>query len=83
MSTASAATPIPESTVNWTPVVTAEPPAGVEAGTLLGVGTHSAADLAGDGAVAVARHGGRVDVRAGRDGVPSLCAEGVTVARLH
>jgi hypothetical protein len=69
--------------VEWTPAVTAEPPTGVEAGTLLGAGAHSAADLAGDGAIAIARPGGRVEVRASRDGVPSLVREGVTVAPLH
>lgn len=69
--------------MEWTPVVTAEPPAGVEAGTLLGVGPHRVADLAGEGTMAIARPGGRVEVRATRDGVPVRDADGVTVARAH
>lgn len=69
--------------MEWTSVVTAELPAGVEAGTLLGAGAHVAAGLAGDGAIAVARPGGRVEVRAARDGVPRLSGDGVIVGRLH
>ena len=69
--------------VKWTEVVTGGPPAGVEAGTLLGSGACDAADLAGEGTVALLRPGGRVEVRASRDGVPALSAEGVTVGRRH
>ncbi len=72
-----------EHTVNWTSVATAEPPAGVEAGTLLGAGGRSAAALAREGAIAVARPGGRVELRAGHDGVPSVQDGGVTVIRRH
>jgi hypothetical protein len=71
-----------ERTVNWTSVVTAEPTSGVEAGTLLGSGRR-ASDFVGAGAIAVTRPGGRVEVRAACDGVPSLAADGVTVTRLH
>ncbi|HTI34184.1 MAG TPA: hypothetical protein VL422_10945 [Miltoncostaea sp.] len=68
--------------IAWDPaLVTGD--ADVEAGTLLGVGRHGAADLVGDGAVAVLRPGGRVDVRAARDGVPALCPDGVVVGRRH
>ena len=83
MSEPKARPPTLERIVEWTPVVSAEPPTGVEAGTLLGGGAHSAADLAGEGAIAIARPGGRVEVRASRDGVPSLAHGGVTVAPQH
>lgn len=69
--------------MEWTPVVTAQPPAGVEAGTLLGVGSQLVPDLAGDGTLAIVRPGGRAEIRAARDGVPARAADGVTVARLH
>ena len=60
--------------IAWTQALRGGAPADVEAGTLLGVGRASAADLVGEGAVAVARPGGRVEIRAARDGVPALCA---------
>jgi hypothetical protein len=69
------------SPITWTLV--AGDPTDVEAGTLLGVGRPAAADLAGEGSVAVARPGGRVEIRAARDGVPSLCGDGVVVGRRH
>lgn len=69
--------------MDWTSAVTAQPPSGVEAGTLLGAGPHRVADLAGDGTLAIVRPGGRVEVRATRDGVPVRDRDGVTVARRH
>jgi hypothetical protein len=69
--------------ITWIPALLAGDPADVEAGTLLGVGSRGAADRVGDGAVAVLRPGGRVEVRAARDGVPSLCPDGVVVGRRH
>ncbi len=73
----------PRSIVQWTPAAQEAPGCGVEAGTLLGLGGHAAADLAGDGAVAIARPGGRVELRAARDGVPAIHEDGVTVDRAH
>ena len=69
--------------MQWTAAVTAEPRAGVEAGTLLGSGPRHAADLAGEGTIALARPGGRVEVRAARDGLPSLLPDGAAVAPLQ
>ncbi|MGE0027591.1 MAG: hypothetical protein AB7O78_12550 [Thermoleophilia bacterium] len=69
--------------ITWIPALAAGDPADVEAGTLLGVGSHGAADRVGDGAIAVLRPGGRVEVRAARDGVPSLSPDGVVVGRRH
>ncbi|WP_217913157.1 FapA family protein [Miltoncostaea marina] len=45
---------------------------GVEAGTLLGVGGDAAREGAGEGVVAVERPGGRVELRAARDGAPRV-----------
>ena len=73
----------PQAAVRWTHAAAEPPSCGVEAGTLLGFGGQAAADLAGDGAVAVARSGGRVELRAARDGVPALHGNGVTVERAH
>ncbi len=71
------------SPITWIPALAAGDPADVEAGTLLGVGCRWAADRVGDGAVAVLRPDGRVEVRAARDGVPTLCPDGVVVGRRH
>ncbi len=77
------ALPVTAPPITWIPALAAGDPADVEAGTLLGVGSHWAADRVGDGAVAVLRPGGRVEVRAARDGVPVLCPDGVVVGRRH
>jgi len=69
--------------ITWIPALAAGGAADVEAGTLLGVGPHRAADRVGDGAMAVLRPGGRVEIRAARDGVPSLSPDGVVVGRRH
>ena len=71
------------SPITWIPALTADDPADVEAGTLLGAGCRRAADRVGDGAVAVLRPGGLVEIRAARDGVPILSADGVEVGRRH
>ena len=69
--------------MNWTTAVTCEPSYGVEAGTLLGSGSQEVAELAGDGTVAVTRPGGRVELRATRDGIPARDGDGITIRRLH
>jgi hypothetical protein len=72
------------SPIAWTQPLVAGDPTDVEAGTLLGVGRPvAAAGMVGDGAVAVPRPGGRVEIRAARDGVPSLRDGGVEVGRRH
>lgn len=69
--------------MNWTTAVTCEPSYGVEAGTLLGSGSQEVAELAGDGTLAVTRPGGRVELRATRDGIPARDGDGITIRRLH
>ena len=69
--------------MEWTFAVTAGPEGGVEAGTLLGTGGTDAAAHAGDGAVALARAGGLVEIRAARDGAPVLVNGRVVVAHMH
>lgn len=69
--------------MEWTFAVTAGLEGGVEAGTLLGVGGPDAAAHAGDGALARPRPGGRVEIRAARDGSPALVDGRVAVAHVH
>ena len=69
--------------MEWTFAVTAGPEGGVEAGTLLGTGATDAAAHAGDGAVALVRAGGLVEIRAARDGAPVLVDSRVAVAHMH
>jgi len=69
--------------VVWTEAVAAPPPGGVEAGTLLGAGGAAARDLAGEGVLAVERPGGRVELRAARDGVAEAGRDGVRVDPPH
>ncbi len=69
--------------MEWTSAVIAGPSGGVEAGTLLGIGDAGAAGLAGAGAVALERPGGRVELRAARDGAPALEDGRVVVAGVH
>ena len=75
--------PTEENAVDWTFAVTAGLEGGVEAGTLLGAGGPGAAAHAGDGAVARTRPGGRVEIRAARDGAPVLTDGRVVVAHTH
>lgn len=69
--------------MHWTSVVAADPHGGVEAGTLLGAGSHGEEPLAGEGAMAIARPGGRLELRAARDGVVVRDPVGVAVRRAH
>lgn len=83
MSRPAIAPPAAQSIVRWLTAASEPPAAGVEAGTLLGLGGRAAADLAGDGTIAIARPGDRVELRAGRDGVPAVHEDSVTIDRAH
>jgi hypothetical protein len=81
--TAQATAAAPPAEVAWTEAVAAPPAGGVEAGTLLGAGGADAGALAGEGVVALERPGGRVELRAARDGVPAIGPGGVSVDPSH
>ncbi len=71
----------PSPAVAWTPLAEADPPAAVEAGTLLAVAAPGAA-RAGEGVAEIARDGA-VDLRAACDGVPVRDGDGVAVRPLQ
>ncbi|MGD9573573.1 MAG: FapA family protein [Thermoleophilia bacterium] len=71
----------PAPAVSWTPAAEADPPAAVEAGTLLAVAAPDAA-RAGEG-VAGIRRDGAVDLRATWDGIPVRDGDAVSVRPLQ
>jgi hypothetical protein len=84
-SPASVLVPVPPpaaAAVRWRFRIADGGPAGVEAGTLLGVGPAGAEALAGAGVAARRLPDGRAELRAAVDGVPALAGSGVVVEGL-